>query len=251
MFSFNSQIPSTDLATISNLLNGVLTPATPSSGTQRSGADSSHLVGETRTPTTNNQISTTTDSNQLTLVVTATSLSSTQVNDDFYGYYQWANYTEPGVPTQGSSTGYSDYTGIAWWPNEGQVSGAAGMWAGAYQPTLGTWYNNLDNPDYGLSRGLGMSVYQSVPTGKYFVYGHEDYQYYAVNAEGCLYTQVAATVTPNDPYGNLAMDYYVTSSGCTYSLSIGSGAALTISPTSYETEYTSQVANWTYNNSNP
>lgn len=65
MFSFNSQIPSTDLATISNLLNGVLTPATPSSGTQRSGADSSHLVGETRTPTTNNQISTTTDSNQL------------------------------------------------------------------------------------------------------------------------------------------------------------------------------------------
>ncbi|POB10186.1 hypothetical protein CO251_11060 [Sulfobacillus sp. hq2] len=180
---------------------------------------------------------------ELTEVVTTVSDASSHVEYYLSGGFSWSQ----GNPYIDDDT---DYMGIGWWPQKGQLPGNQGAYACAYCSYNDAWYNeSVSNPDYGLGHGASMSFPQEWNTGiKYDPNSRTGYELWAPNYSGCIYTVIESSQVPNDEnIGNLQETYFHTTSGVSYSLGVTYGSpSLTISPTTCESPYYSDLASWDY-----
>lgn len=175
------------------------------------------------------------DNNQLSLEVWITQNSTSSINYTFDGQALWSSYD--------TVTGYSDYTSLAWWPNEGLQGGtlthsAVGVNVNNSSQTMAfpsSVYNNGDNQD---TVKVPQTEYQS----------SVEYALQQVDW-GC--TVADSGLSPNDyNAGDLNAYYTQTWQAVNYSFTVGtSGAGLTVSPTSAENKWELGPLNWSPNTS--
>lgn len=176
-------------------------------------------------------------------MVTTFQDSTSHVEYYLAGGWSWSN----GNPY---FAGISDYMGIAWWPQEGQLQANQGTYACAYCSYNGTWYQQpVPNPNYQLGHGDAMGFHQAYKTNVFVLPpgDREGHYLLAPTYNGCIYTVISSAQVPTSTnVGDLGETDFHTTSGISYSLSVTSGAPTLTIPTSSETPYYSQLVNWDY-----